>query len=83
MTKPMPASHDVTVGVYRRRSGAAWDLVVSLSGLTDDLEELILSQYVDGPGSWRLAIQSAVGQPNNGRLAVSVSGQVIGAIKSA
>jgi hypothetical protein len=68
--------------VYER-SGSTWTAVVSLSGLTDDLEEVDLSSYVDGPGSWRLEIQSAASQPNNGRLAVSVSGQVIGAIKSA
>lgn len=77
----MPASHNVAMGIYRR-DGSSWDLVVSISGLTDDVEELDVTQYVDGPGLWRFSLQSEAGQPNGGRLAADMSVAVLGAIQS-
>ncbi len=78
----LPASHDVNLGIYRL-DGTTWTLVVSISGLTDDQESLVVSQWVDGPGVWRFSLQSAAGQPNNGRLGVDLAGQAVGAIRSA
>jgi hypothetical protein len=82
LKETMPASHSVTLGVYRR-DGSAWTLIVSIPGLTDDIHELNLTQYVDGPGLWRLSLKSDAGQPNGGRLGCDVAGAVLGAIKSA
>lgn len=78
----MPAAIDAVVGVYKR-NGASWDLVASISGLTDEVEDVDLTPWVDSAGSWRLAIESAPGAPQGGRLAVSVAGSIEGAIQSA
>lgn len=79
--EPMPASHDVAMGVYRR-SGSSWTLLATVSGLTADDEEVNLTQWVDGPGQYRLSLTSAGGQPNGGRLGCDVYGHVLGAIQS-
>jgi hypothetical protein len=78
----MPASHSATLGVSRL-DGSSWTPVVSIPGLTDDIHELNLTQYVDRPVLWRLRLKSDAGQPNGGRLGCDVAGAVLGAIKSA
>ena len=81
-SEPFPVTHDVNMGVYKR-VGASWVLQVTVSGLTDEIEDVMLSQYVTGPGQWRLTIQNVAGQPQGGRLSADVYGEVTGAIRSA
>lgn len=80
--EPMPGSIDVGLGLYRR-TGSVWELITSVSGLNEQIEEVNLSQWLEGPGSWRITLESVPGQPNNGRLGVDVAGSILGAIKSA
>jgi hypothetical protein len=81
----MPGSISVILGIYQKESpGEAWNLQVTVSGITDaevllDLTELGVTF---GAGLWRLTLQSAAGQPNNGRLAVDVVGQAMGAVQA-
>jgi predicted GH43/DUF377 family glycosyl hydrolase len=77
-----PATHSVEVRVYEW-TGSAWSLLTTITGLTDDVEEVDLTQWLDGPGKYRLSIKSASGQPQGGRLGCDVGGYVLGAIKSA
>jgi len=77
-----PGSHSVTLKIYEL-VGSTWTLRTTITTLTDDREELDLTQWVTGPGQWRLDLQSAGGQPNGGRLAAYVSGHALGPIQSA
>jgi len=78
-----PASHNVTLKVYNWDDDAAWDLVATISGITEDVvnEDLIL--YITGPGQWDVRLQSAGGQPNGGRIGAHLMGFLVGAIQSA
>ena len=76
-----PVSHSVTLKVYELVTGA-WTLRTTTSGLTGDFETVDLTQWIDGPGDWRLELKSAGGQPNGGRLGCDVYGFVLGAIQS-
>jgi hypothetical protein len=76
-----PVTHNVSCAIYKR-VGSSWSLIATVSGLTDDVEEFWVEQYIDGPGLWRLVFQSLAGQPNNGRLAADVSVAALGAIQS-
>lgn len=84
--EPMPASWSVIIGVYRRNSSGGWDLLESLSGLTDETEELDITELlreIDPPeGIYRLTFQSDAGQPNGGRVGVDVAGTVVVGIAS-
>ena len=77
-----PASHSVSLKVYAWDDDAAWDLVTTISGITEDVSEQDLTAYITGPGIWRLELKSAAAQPNGGRLGCDVSGFVIGALQS-
>lgn len=76
-----PASHSAELRVYER-VGAVWTLRSTLTGLTEDIEEVDLTATIVGPGSWKLSIKSAAAQPQGGRLGCDVAGYVLGAIKS-
>jgi hypothetical protein len=78
----MPASHSVTLKVYYWDDDAAWDLVTTISGITDDVSDQDLTLYITGAGVWRLELKSAAAQPNGGRLGCDVAGFVLGAIQS-
>ena len=77
----LPASWSVTMRVYKREN-SSWSLVDTVAGLTSETHELDLAGAITGSGLWRLEFQSAAAQPNNGRLAIDVAGQVLGAIAS-
>jgi hypothetical protein len=77
-----PASHSVTLRVYER-VGAAWTLRGTLAGLTADLVDVDLTAVIDGPGDWRLTVQSEAAQPNGGRLGCDLYGLVWVAVQSA
>lgn len=68
-----PVSHSVSVATYKR-SGGAWTLMNTVSGLTADLEDLDLTAVITGPGDWRIQVQSAAAQPNGGRLGCDLYG---------
>ncbi len=76
-----PASHSVTLKVYELVAGV-WTLRTTISGLTNDQEDVDLTAWITGPGQWMLTLQSAAAQPNGGRLGAYVSGFVLGAIQS-
>lgn len=79
----IPASWSVTMRVYQLDDdGTTWNLVETVSGLTGETHELDLADSITASGLWRLEFQSAAAQPNNGRLAIDVAGQVMGAIAS-
>jgi hypothetical protein len=62
--------------------GSAWVLRGTISGLTDDTEEVDLLPYIIGPGRWRIVLQSAAAQPNGGRLGAHLSGYLFGAVQA-
>lgn len=78
----MPASHSVTLKVYEWDDDSTWNLVATVSGITDDVSDQDLSAYITGAGIWRLELKSATAQPNGGRLGCDVAGYVLGAIQA-
>ncbi len=83
--EPMPSSINVNAGLWRKPfTGGAWQLVTSISGLTQEEQYVdVTSEFVDDPsGLWRLTFQSAAGQPQGGRLTVDVVHDAWGAIQS-
>lgn len=76
----LPASWSVELRLYRW-TGVFWSLQHEITGLTDQLEEVDLSDYITTPGRYRIRINSAAGQPNDGRLGCDVSGHIVGAIQ--
>lgn len=80
--EPMPASWSVELRLYSW-SGTAWTLVASItSGLTSQIEDVDLSDYILTPGKYRISLKSAAGQPNDGRLGCDIAGHVVGAIQA-
>jgi hypothetical protein len=65
----MPASHDVTLTLYKRLS-RKWVEIATVTGLTDDEEEIDLTSYFedDPGGQYKISLQSEIGEPNDGRL---------------
>jgi hypothetical protein len=78
-----PASHSVTLKLYNWDDDAAWDLVGTISGITEDVTDLDILPYITGAGQWEIRLQSAGGQPNGGRLGAHLSGFLVGYIQSA
>lgn len=76
----MPASHSVELRVYKW-SGTVWTLLDTITGLTDDVEDVDLTGSITGPGKFKIALISAAAQPNGGRLGVDVAGHVVCAIQ--
>jgi hypothetical protein len=74
-----PASHSVTVKTYKL-IGSTWTLQDTVSGLTLNNETVDLTGVIDGPGDWRIQVQSAAAQPNNGRLGVDMYGNITAVI---
>lgn len=77
-----PASHNVTLTLSERVAGV-WTVLGTVTGLTDDIEEVSLAEWVDGPGQYRITLQSAAAQPQGGRLGCDIGGYAIGAIQVA
>ena len=77
----MPASHSVTLKVYELVS-STWTLRATIAALTADIEDVDLTQWVNGPGAWRLELKGDAAQPNGGRLGCDVVGYALGAIQS-
>jgi hypothetical protein len=77
----MPGSLDVVLRV-RLWDGASFNQVGLETGIDDEVTELDLSDYITVPGIYRIDIDSASGQPNDGRLGVDAAGYVVGAIQA-
>lgn len=75
-----PVSHSVELRLYEW-SGTAWTLLHTVTGLTDDVEDVDLGSYIDAPGKYRVSLKSAAGQPQGGRLGCDAAGHVVGAIQ--
>jgi len=71
-----PVSHSVFMNVYKLINGT-WTIMHTFTGMTDDLVNLNLTGIIDGPGDWRMAIASDVGQPNGGRLSADIYGSIL------
>lgn len=78
-----PASHSVILKVYNWDDDAAWDLVATISGITEDVVDEDLILYIAGPGQWEVRLQSAGGQPNGGRIGAHLMGFLVGAFQTA
>lgn len=74
-----PTSHEVFMNLYHLEDGV-WVFKHTFGNLTRDLEDVDLTDWLSGPGDWRMAIASAPGTPNNGRLAADVYGSLIAII---
>lgn len=77
-----PASHEVFLNLYHLINGT-WTFIHTFGNLTHDVENIDMTGWLDGPGDWRLAIASAGGTPNNGRLAADVYGSLIAIVGDA
>lgn len=76
----MPATHSVDVQLWQDGVHvAAADTTIDGQDLDVDID---LSDWVNGPGKYKLVLQSEVGQPQGGRLAADISGHVLGTIDS-
>lgn len=78
-----PTSHSVSLKVYKLLAGVWTQVGTTIAGLTDDAPEVDLSDYVTGPGRYRIVLQSEPGQPNSGHLGAHLSGFALVAIQSA
>ncbi|HET7070152.1 MAG TPA: hypothetical protein VFI40_04965 [Nocardioides sp.] len=70
-----PASHSVTLTVYKRIAGA-WVSQHTTTGITDDLADVDLTTVITGPGDWKITLQSEAAQPNGGRLGCDLFGSI-------
>jgi hypothetical protein len=83
----LPGNVNVRLRVFRKPTdlSEAWRQVHETT-LTKQEQSLDLADVLGdsdlGPGLWRLAFDSTAGQPNGGRLGVTVSGYALGTIAS-
>jgi len=77
-----PVSHNVTLRVARYDAGTGWDELAIITGLTDDVEDVDLTDYITGPGVYRITLRSTTAQPQGGRLGANLAGYVVGMIQT-